>query len=54
MQIKLADLIRGTSTTERACGPYEERWDDEMGDVLSQLWLHIAEPVLRYLKVSLS
>jgi hypothetical protein len=27
------------------------KWDEEMSDILGQLWLLIAEPILRYLKV---
>jgi hypothetical protein len=30
------------------------RWEEEMPAILGQLWLCIAEPILRYLKVSCS
>jgi len=58
MHLRLGTLIQGAHIAERVCGPYEAttlpRWDQEMPDILRQLWLSIAEPILRYLKVSLS
>ena len=51
---KLGGLTRG----QRACGPFEAapllKWDEEMPDLLAQLWVCIAEPILRYLKVGFS
>jgi len=57
MQRLLAGLIQGMRLEVRPCGTYEAvsslKWDQEMPDLLGQLWECIAEPILRHLDVSL-
>lgn len=54
MQLQLTGLTQGL---ERHYEPYHDnemlpRKRMELSDILSQLWLHIVEPILRHLKVS--
>jgi len=53
MQVQLASLMGGRDTFRRHYADDSAgSWPVELSGILEQLWLHMVEPILHYLKVS--